>query len=310
MSAGLLLCLVLLATLGLFSVLLSAVVAVVWHTGLSRKLVSSADMLTLRLLPFSGALLLVFAVVLPAFMAYEPAGEREATGPILLTLAALACTMLGHGIWRAWRASVAARELLDQWRSDGHSALDHAPHVEVLDVTEPIVAVVGGWRPRIIAGRSVVAACSEEEFTQVIAHEAAHIRSHDNFKLLLLTASPDPLAWIPLGATLVERWRAAAEREADEHATGADPRRRVALASALIKVARLGVDTGGCPALSMRVGADDVETRVRRLLEAPQTSPAAMASRVVLCALLIPFLGAPLYEMVHELVEALVRLGA
>jgi Peptidase family M48 len=150
--------------------------------------------------------------------------------------------------------------------------------------------------------------CSAEEFRAVLAHEAAHLAARDNLKLLLLVGAPDVLAWTPLGAGLVERWRAAAEHEADQRATGTDRARRLALASALIKVARLLKRPGA--ALGMPVAAEDVAGRVRGLLAPPGCGARpAVAVTLALCSLLTPLLAVPCYAALHELIEQLVQLG-
>jgi len=173
------------------------------------------------------------------------------------------------------------------------------------------VAVIGAWRPRIVATESVRAACNAEEFRAVLAHEAAHLAARDNLKLLLLTAAPDALAQTPLAAVLTERWRAAAECEADQCATGGDHDRRLALASALIKVARLLKSRRAPhPALGMPVAADDVPARVRALLEPPvPRAPGRILASLVGGALLIPLLALPRYALLHELIEQLIALG-
>jgi hypothetical protein len=335
------LCLVLLAVYGLASLILSAALAIAWHAGLERALATSGDLLALRLLPAGGAALLVLTAALPAFLIYEPAHEAEHVGPLLVVLALFALVAVGDGIRRAWRACSAARLLIDNWGPTHSWLVESGQKVDVVDLEEPIVAVVGGWRPRILAARRVVAACSPEEFRRVIAHEAAHVSARDNLKLLLLVATPDALAWMPLGAALAKRWRTAAEFAADERATGPDPHKRVALASALIKVARLSTaNDRTLPALSMSVGVDDVAGRVRRLL-APSPDefaaspdvcaafPNAMRTRtahamgtaiahamrtttakmLTACALLLPVIAVPLYGPVHEFIEVLVAFG-
>jgi beta-lactamase regulating signal transducer with metallopeptidase domain len=180
-----------------------------------------------------------------------------------------------------------------------------------VDVAEPLAAVVGAWHPRIVTAESVKSACSHDEFQQVIAHEAAHIQAWDNLKLLLLVATPDALAWTPLDTALTNRWRAAAEREADQRATGDDPRKRVALASALIKVARLlNTSNRGRRGLSMPAVIDDVPSRVRHLLEPPtQPFPATILHVLASCAVVIPVAALPLYALVHEVIELLVGFG-
>ena len=130
-------------------------------------------------------------------------------------------------------------------------------------------------------------------------------------KLLLQMISPDALTWMPAGAALTKRWRVAAELEADARACGSDPRKRVALASALLKVARLSSGTERRSlALSMPVAVDDVEGRVRELL-APLPMPhKRLPMRTLLaCALMIAVVGVPLYGSVHESIESLVAFG-
>ena len=311
MTIALTLCLVLLAMGGLASVMLSAVVAIIWRTGLDRRLVTSDDILAVRLLPSAGAAFLTLTVVMPAFLIYEPRHEFEAVGPLLVALVVFALITLGDGIRRGWHASVAAAAFSGKCHSVGHWSIEAGPTVNIVDAKEPIVAVIGGWRPRIVAAKRVLDACDQEEFSRVVAHEIAHISRHDNLRLLALVVSPDPLAWFPIGAGLAARWRAAVEFEADERATGADPRKRIALASALIKVARLSTGTSrSLPSLSMPVAVDDVEGRVRRLLAAPLEGRRTVAIKaLLLSATLIPMLAVPAYRLVHVFLEALVAFG-
>jgi beta-lactamase regulating signal transducer with metallopeptidase domain len=304
----LLLCLVLLATFGLSSLLLSGLVALAWRAGVKQIAATSADFLTLRLLPVAGAVLLAFTVVLPAFLRHEPQRQSEAAGPLLVMLAAFSLVCATHAIWRGWRACIAARALLNHGRAE-RRVVESGQEVRLVDVAEPLTAVIGVWHPRIITAESVRSTCSQDEFRQVIAHETAHIRARDNLKLLLLVAAPDALAWTALGATLRDHWRIAAEREADRRATGDDPEKRLALASALIKVSRL-VNCGDRTRLapSMAVAVDDVAGRVRLLLKpAALDRPARILHALAFCALLTPVVALPLHAFVHEIVEQLVR---
>jgi Zn-dependent protease with chaperone function len=309
MNATALLCVVLLATFGVASLLLSSLVVLAWRAGVRRMTATSADLLTLRLLPVAGGLLIAFTVVLPAFLSHEPSQQREAAGPLLVMLAAFSLVCLSHGIWRGWHACVAAHALLNSDGASDRRIVESGQEVRLVDVTEPVTAVIGVWHPRIVTADSVRFICNPDEFRQVIAHETAHIAARDNLKLLLQVVAPDALAWTPLGATLTDHWRAAAEREADRCATGDDPEKRVALASALIKVARLfNTCDDARRASSMPAAVDDVPCRVRQLLKPPaQPYPARILQALASCALLIPLGALPLYAPVHELVEWLVR---
>jgi Zn-dependent protease with chaperone function len=307
-NPALLLCQVLLATYGIASLLLSSLVGLAWRAGVSRMKATSADLLTLRLLPVTGGLLVSLTVVLPAFLSYEPPQQSEAAGPLLVILATFSLVCVARGISRGWHACGAARALLINYGAAGRRIVEGDQEVRLVNVAEPLAAVVGVWHPCIVTTELVRSICSQDEFRQVIAHEAAHIHARDNLKLLLFVAIPDALAWTPLGAMLTDHWRAAAERDADRRATGDDPEKRVALASALIKVARL-LNTSGrarCE-FSMSVAVDDVAGRVRQLLNPPvKACPARILWAFVSCALLIPVAALPLHELVHELVEWLV----
>ena len=300
----------LLATFGLAALVLGGLVALAWLAGLSRVRLTSADLLALRLFPVVGALLFAVTIVLPAFLSCEPYQDREAAGPLLLSLAAFALLTLGHGVWRGWRARTEARLLLHRCGHANRWVVENGQIVQVVEVADPIVAVIGGWRPQVIAAECIMAACSRDEFRQVVAHEAAHVSARDNLKLLLLRACPDALAWTALGGALSERWRSEAEFAADQRATGDDPRKRIALASALIKVARLFDSRQRArPALTMSVAVDNVEGRVRQLL-APQHAASGTIGKVLATfALVMPVVVLPLYAFVHELIETLVRFG-
>ena len=303
--------LVLAAVYSLTSLVLSLLCVTAWRLGLDRRRASSAQILALRLLPSGGAALLTLAVALPAFLRYEPAHESERVGACLIALGLLALVIVGTGIARGWQAVASSRRLLRDCGRGDQRLIEAGRSVALIDVTVPIVAVCGGWHPRIIASRRVFEACSAEEFRQVIAHEAAHVRTRDNLKLLLLISGADALAWLPCGARMTARWRAAAEYEADERAAGTDPCKRVALAAALIKVARLADGAQrALPALSMAVAADEVEDRVRRLLAPAAAAPrTSIAAALAAGALLIPVLALPYYALIHRAIEALVAFG-
>lgn len=304
--------LVLLAAYGLCNLLLSAAVVLAWRAGLHRHLTHAAAVLSARVLPAAGSATLVLTVVLPAFLLYEPRHAHDQPGPLLVISALFSLLVLLDGVRRGWRAWRATRALVRSSQPHVTGPAAGSSQVTVINVEEPIVGVVGGWKPRIVAAPCVAAACDHEEYHQVLAHEAAHMDSRDNLKLLMLLTMPDALAWFATGQALTEHWRAVTELEADERASGADPRKRVALASALIKVARLSI-ASGLPRRAPRVSShlSGLEHRVRRLL-AP--SSAAMhrgfpARRLLTCALLIPLLAVPLYASVHHLIEVLVTFG-
>lgn len=303
--------LVMLAAYGLINLLLSALVALGWRAGLRRHLTDADAVLGIRLMPAMGSAALVLLVILPAFLVYEPPHAHDKPGPLLVISALFALLVLGDGIRRGVRAWRSTRELMRSSEPILTRSLRDGAELTVINVREPVVAVVGSWRQHIIAARSVAAACDDEEFRQVLAHEAAHMDARDNLKLLMLLMMPDALAWLPAGRALSEHWRAATELEADERASGSDPRKRVALASALVKVARLSLASGR-PRGQYRASAplNGLEHRVRRLLAPlPAAHRGFPGRRLLTCALLVPLLAVPLYASVHRLIEALVAFG-
>jgi Peptidase family M48 len=304
--------LVVLAAYGLCNLLICGAVVLAWRAGLRRRLTDADAVLAVRLLPATGAATIVLTVVLPAFLLYEPPHAHDHPGPLLLACALFSLLVLGAGVRRGWRAWRASRLLVRDSQPLRTHRAPGGDEVHVINVREPVVGVVGGWKQRIVAARCVACACDHDEFRQVLAHEAAHMDARDNLKLLLLLTMPDALAWLPTGRALTEQWRAATELEADERASGSDPRKRVALASALIKVARLSVAGDGRPRRAARLSAplSGIEQRVRRLLAPSPALPRRFPGRRVLtCALLAPLLAVPLYASVHRLIEALVAFG-
>jgi hypothetical protein len=311
MSVAVSLPLVLLASYGLISLILSLAVALAWRPRLSPAITCADEILTVRLLPAALALLIDATVVAPSFLLYEPVDADERCGPVLAGLSVLALVTIIDGARRAWLGRARARTLLRDFKPLKDLSVPAGHRIDVIDTPGPLVAVVGELRPRIVAAKQVVRVCSQEELHQIVAHEAAHIYARDNLKLLLLVASPDPLAWLPTGADLQERWQEAAELEADERASGPDPHKRVALASALIKVARLSIGTGRWrPARRVSEPRGTLDSRIRRLLAPP---PAAMVNtsirRAAVCALTLPVVAVPLHAFVHHIIEMLVAFG-
>jgi beta-lactamase regulating signal transducer with metallopeptidase domain len=305
--------LVLLSAYGLCNLLLSAAVVLAWRAGLRKHLTDADAVLGVRLLPAMGSAALVLTVVLPAFVLYEPRHAHDQPGPVLVLSALFALLVLGDGVRRGLKAWRSTQALMRSMQPDlAHPAANNID-IAVINVKEPLVGIVGALRQRIVAARCIATTCDDEEFRQVLAHEAAHMSSRDNLKLLLLLTLPDALAWSPTGSALTEQWRAATELEADERASGADARKRVALASALIKVARLSLASSR-PRRASKAAAplSGLEHRVRRLLApspATATHRSFPARRLLTCALLVPLLAVPLYASVHRLIEALVAFG-
>ncbi len=102
---------------------------------------------------------------------------------------------------------------------------------------------------------------SDDELQVAVRHELGHMRSWDNLKKVLISATPFP----GMGG-LESAWREAAELAADDSAV-ANRQEALDLASALIKLSRLSKQWSE-PALASGLvsGSSSIGLRVERLL--------------------------------------------
>jgi beta-lactamase regulating signal transducer with metallopeptidase domain len=126
----------------------------------------------------------------------------------------------------------------------------------------------------------------------------------------LIRLLPDALAGTATAAVIEQRWASAAEHAADRAATAGDPDARCALASALVKVARLMPPTAApFEAISTLVGGSDLASRIESLLDepaAPTASRRGLWPAATACAA-VAVAYAPLLRAVHEITEVLVN---
>jgi len=130
-----------------------------------------------------------------------------------------------------------------------------------------------------------------------------------------LRACPDVLALLPAGRRLECAWIGAAELAADARAVGADEHRAAALASAIVKVARMMPPPQplAAPVSTLHDGGA-IADRIHQLV-APQ-GPQAVSARgpwilttaVVALAAIAAVEYPALLSAVHQISEALVRL--
>jgi len=223
----------------------------------------------LRLIP-AGAALAAGALVAVSFLDYEPRGD-ENIGWMVPALGGVGAILVAASLWRATRIALATRRLVREWLETGEPIALPGISRPALAVSSsfPVVAVVGIARPTLVIARSVLQACSPEELDAVLAHEKGHIDRRDNLRRLLMHAAPDAVTWIPGSARLASTWRAAIEEAADDEAAAAGEAGRLALAAALVKIAKLaaGMPLQQLMPVSTVYCGDSINTRVRRLLE-------------------------------------------
>ena len=325
MSRPLLVVSVILALYTLTSTLVAGLVALAWHAGVAdlghpAAAARANRLLMLRLLPAGSALLLTLGLLLPAYLAFEPPTSFEHVGPLLGCLAAAGVFIALRTIAKAALAMAATRRLERKWLRAAAPLVVNPPLAVpafAIESGAPLVALVGVWRPQLVAAHSVVKACGHDELTAIVRHEMGHLRARDNLKRLVFACAPDLLGLSRVHGGMTTAWHHAAEDAADDAATLGDTRARLELAELLVKVAHLQpVHAWGAAVVSPLVDADELDRRVRRLLQDdPQPGPSvwshaipgvtvALAASAGLC------LTSPaVLRVLHAGVEVLVAAG-
>jgi len=275
---------------------------------------SASFWLAARVLPAASALLFVGIVFVPSYWKYEPRDFVEGFDITLTALAlgaaALIVAAFVRGV-RAWRGAVRRTRVWMQSARPLAIAGTGIP-VSEIDVDTPLMALVGVLRPRLIVTRGLVAALTDEELAASIGHEVGHSRARDNLTRLLMRATPDLLTATPAARAIERRWASAAEHRADRMAADGSPVARCALASALVKVARLTpAVTPLAEPISTLIDGGEIASRVERLL-ADATPSARRRSVVGWTALGVgaatTAVGyAPALRFVHTVTELLVH---
>ena len=323
MTSALRLASVALASYAVASAMASILIGAAWRLGMrpddtAAPAARARRLVWLRAVPSMIGLWATFGVVLPAYVAFEPRRAYEDVGPALLTLAAAGVAIIAAALlktvrlalatWGAQRACLRASAALVTTPPAGFPAF-------VVDDPAAGVALVGVFRPTLMAARCVVNACTEAELACIVAHERRHLLARDNVTRWIMACAPDPLRWTSRHREIATAWHDAAEDAADDAATGGHPMARVDLAALLLKVAQLAPPSGWAVPVSPFVEADRLDRRVRRLLaDAPAVEPThrPAVSVIVAAALavLVALLGVTTtLESVHAVVEALVGAG-
>ena len=234
----------------------------------------------LRLLPAAASTVVVMAIFLPSYWLHEPRDYTEGSRPRCRPLALFALGDRHRGNRpRGGRvdARVAARGVVGAaFRSRSRSPAPRFPRIRI-DADAPVMALVGVCEPRLFISRSVIAALNDEELAASVAHEVGHRRALDNFKRLAVPARARFSAgtrWrAPSssgGRLPPSRLRIAARPTAPATKRGAAA--RCALASAIVKVARMMPRAGGD-------GRADQHARRRRRHRVARAQPARPGAR-------------------------------
>jgi len=213
--------------------------------------------------------------------------DTAAELPIYGALILLVGGWLAHACWQAVAPTIAVQRLPRVELKPLHAArlaqaaavAAPSASVEVVGGVSGLAVTAGFLHPRILLSADVVADLDAEQLHAVLAHEFAHVRGRDGLRTLAIRFAS---ALAPHAAFMCQAERSYdLDREIlcddDAVSRGADP---IALAEALVYVARLRATPRGLPAIG---GAHDTErslrTRIDLLLSRPECAPPAESPR-------------------------------
>ncbi len=257
----------------------------------------------LRLLPAALGAFIAFGLCVPGYLAFEPDLLDEPVGLACL-LPALACfTLFAVAVASALRALTHSLIFARRCRESGAETSLSGRHALIVESAVPCLALTGILRPRVVISRRVLECLSGEEISAVLSHEFAHRAAWDNLKRLCLLLAPGPKA-------LGQAWIGMAEYAADREAVGRDRQRALALASALVRVARLGSSPASSPlATSFLADAADLSRRVDLLLsDPPDVQTGKLWPKLAVAAIALPLVLQPaVLRLVHAALEHLMQ---
>lgn len=304
--------LLLLSSASFFLVQLAASALVAWIAPAAIERARAMDarrsarvLLTLRLLPTAFSTLIVVALCVPSYLRFEPRIAEEEVGVVCAAAAIFGAAICAAAMYRTLRALI--RSILYVRQCGGRESNIAGEKVWIVPQSTG-VALAGVMHPRLLISERAITELSGDQLAVALRHERAHRTSRDNLKRLLILLAP---AIFPAQRTLELAWIKCAEWAADDRAAGGDPDRSVALAAALVSVARLQAGIAMPPLVTSLVEADeDLSLRVDRLLHAtPINQPDLRFETIALscAALLIASIAcnpAGLH-IVHQMLEKL-----
>jgi beta-lactamase regulating signal transducer with metallopeptidase domain len=226
-------------------------------------------------------------------------------GTACVCAAILGAAIGAAGIYQALGALIRSRLYLR--RSGGVESSIEGEKVWIVRQSAGL-ALAGVIQPRLLISQRAMADLSGDQLAVALRHERAHRTSLDNLKRLLLLLAP---AIFPRLRALEPAWAKYSEWAADDHAAEGDANRSLALAAALVRVARLQSGIAMPPLVTSLVEADeDLSFRVDRLLHpAPlkeaNLRPAAIALSGVALLISAIAMNPVSLRVVHQLLERL-----
>jgi Zn-dependent protease with chaperone function len=284
-----------------------------------RPLSAARFLFCLRLLPLASGVGAVLGLCIPSYLWLEPHGAPERVGLVCLTVALVAAASCSLSLIRTARAIAVSLRCNHRWQLAGRETQlkGGASLALIVKKEEPLLALAGVLRPRLVISDAVLRSLSPEELDVALLHENAHRVSRDNLKRLLFLLAPGALPFVRGFSFLEQAWARFSERAADDEATGGDSLRALSLAAALLRVARMGAS----PRLSflhtsLVAGDHDLSARIDRLLRPDQVPLApllrtrallnAVGLGITFCVAIL-MLWPAILASVHRLLEQLLR---
>ncbi|MFN2593691.1 MAG: M56 family metallopeptidase [Actinomycetota bacterium] len=155
------------------------------------------------------------------------------------------------------------------------AGLSQLPEVRVLPEGLSGAFAAGAFRSRILISQDLIDQLDEEELHAILAHEIAHLQSHDVHLVFAAGVLRDMVAWNPFAHIAFRRLKSDRELEADRRAaemTGSP----LAVASGLVRVCEVlsGKGHGPAPTLAVLRPRARISRRVSRLLALADRQPA------------------------------------
>jgi beta-lactamase regulating signal transducer with metallopeptidase domain len=227
----------------------------------------------LRTSPWVLTLLAVLAFCIPSYLWLEPEATGEKVGLICMMLALAGVAICVSALIRVYGAVRGTVRYLHHCEHHGRKVVvrGEASPALLLKDKAPVFAVAGILRPQLVISQRVMRGLSAEEREAALRHEQAHCIAGDNFRRFLILLSPELFPFIRSFGSLERAWSRFTEWAADDSATEGDPQRALSLASALVRVAKMGSKPQlGYLSCSLLGNDRDLSQRVDRLLR-PQT---------------------------------------
>jgi hypothetical protein len=292
-------------------------VALYWRFVAKREYQSPDVLFITRLLPAVFSLLFLAVFFIPGFVWHEPRDTAETVSLLMLAITMIPALLFVLGASRGFASWRTTRRLVDHWRSSGEPInLGKTFTIAYsIDSDFPVVSLAGVLRTHLFMSRRVLRSCTPGEIAAVLAHEAAHRSSLDNFKRLLMRCCPDFLSLSSVADSIEGKWCEATEIAADDAATGSDMNARAELATALIKIARLAAGRSfpyaTADATILRGG--NITKRVYCLMNLPNSVPrpylrATWLGLGMLLCLSLTLAVPDILQNLHHVTEAVVEL--